>query len=94
MVPLVNPETVQLKPAVVQVPTTSAEDDAAVRTRAVYDVIDELPSDSGAVHVTVTLPSPRDVVNDRGAPGREPGVRAMRSDDVPSPTAFVANTAT
>ena len=94
MVPLVNPETVQLRPAVVHDPTTSAEEDAAVRTRAVYDVIDELPSESGADHVTVTLPSPRDVVNDLGAPGSEPGVRARRSDAAPSPTPLVANTAT
>ena len=94
MVLFTNPETVQLRPPVVQEPTTSAEDDAAVLTRAVYDVIGELPSDSGAVHVTVTLPSPRDVVTDLGAPGREPGVRAMRSEDVPGPTLFVANTET
>ena len=92
MVEFVKPLTVQLKSAEVQFPTTGAEDERLVRTLAVYEVTGELPSESGASQEIATVPLPRIVVTERGAPGSEPGVRANRSDAVPSPTLFVAKT--
>lgn len=88
----VKPLTVQLKSEEVQLPTTGAEDDRLVRTLAVYEVTGELPSESGANQEIAMVPLPRIVVTVRGAPGSEPGVRASRSDAVPSPTLLVAKT--